>query len=458
MAWVTAFVSISHCSLAEVASQRLAGQAHGQRFNQVALALATSAIGVSILAYAALIGLFLLRPTMFGTLSPWLLLCAFIGLPWMIWEIYGTALLIICERIMLANIGLVLGRTVSILLVLLAVGALGWGVSGALLASVLGQMLVAAMPAWMVWRNWHASHGPVALKQELAGLFSGGVRLHLNAIGSMLMGSTSVIILNAKLGTAATGQFQMAQQLVTILLVLAQATTQMLYGRLGAVGVQGAWRLQRRLVPALSLLTLLAGGVAGALAPWWLPWVAGAGFADAVPLFQWLVPGLAVSAFSTLMAPQWIGRGLFLTASLCSLSPEVTAAFACCTTRSAAGCSETGAPFGRSGFRMNAATSRRMTPEFIHGSPGLRRVCSLWVPTRGAPEGVQPPAMLSAAHRAITRRCIRSVHSEEPPAPSTSMPTARLFGEKVLESAPGSRSRSRGAVPAWMRSKHALWV
>ena len=320
MAWVTAFVSISHCSLAEVASQRLAGQAHGQRFNQVALALATAAIGVSILAYAALIGLFLLRPTMFGTLSPWLLLCAFIGLPWMIWEIYGTALLIICERIMLANIGLVLGRTVSILLVLVAVGALGWGVSGALLASVLGQMLVAAMPAWMVWRNWHASHGPVALKQELAGLFSGGVRLHLNAIGSMLMGSTSVIILNAKLGTAATGQFQMAQQLVTILLVLAQATTQMLYGRLGAVGVQGAWRLQRRLVPALSLLTLLAGGVAGALAPWWLPWVAGAGFADAVPLFQWLVPGLAVSAFSTLMAPQWIGRGLFLTASLCSLS------------------------------------------------------------------------------------------------------------------------------------------
>ena len=278
MAWVTAFVSISHCSLAEVASQRLAGQAHGQRFNQVALALATAAIGVSILAYAALIGLFLLRPTMFGTLSPWLLLCAFIGLPWMIWEIYGTALLIICERIMLANIGLVLGRTVSILLVLLAVGALGWGVSGALLASVLGQMLVAAMPAWMVWRNWHASHGPVALKQELAGLFSGGVRLHLNAIGSMLMGSTSVIILNAKLGTAATGQFQMAQQLVTILLVLAQATTQMLYGRLGAVGVQGAWRLQRRLVPALSLLTLLAGGVAGALAPWWLPWVAGGWF------------------------------------------------------------------------------------------------------------------------------------------------------------------------------------
>ena len=151
-------------------------------------------------------------------------------------------------------------------------------------------MLVAAMPAWMVWRNWHASHGPVALKQELAGLFSGGVRLHLNAIGSMLMGSTSVIILNAKLGTAATGQFQMALQLVTILLVLAQATTQMFTGGLAR------WR-----AGGLAFATASGAGLVLAdLAGWWRRWRPGAlvaalgsraGFADAVPLFQWLCLG-----------------------------------------------------------------------------------------------------------------------------------------------------------------------
>ena len=72
----------------------------------------------------------------------------------------------------------------------------------------------------MVWRNWHASHGPSRWKQELAGLFSGGVRLHLNAIGLMLMGSPVSSSLNAKLGRRPP-TIPDGQQLVTILLVLA---------------------------------------------------------------------------------------------------------------------------------------------------------------------------------------------------------------------------------------------
>lgn len=321
LAWVATFVGIAHCSLAEVASQRLSGLAHEQRFRAVAMALVYACLALTVLAWVSAAVLWHLRQDMFGQLSAGLLALAFAYVPWMIWEIYGTALLIMSERIVLANISLVLGRTLSIVCVLLAVGVWDLGVTGVLLAGLAGQVLVSSGAIWLVWQRC-ARHLPSwpAIRAEFKPLLSGSARLHLNALGAMLLGSTSVLIINARLGAEATGQFQLAQQLIGVLLVAAQAAMQLLYGRLGAVGVDATWEIQRWMIFRVVGLTVLAGTVAALLAPWWLVWVAGPGFEDAVALFQMLVPGLIATSFATLMTPQWIGRGLFLTVSMTAIA------------------------------------------------------------------------------------------------------------------------------------------
>ncbi len=321
LAWVATFVGIAHGSLAEVASQRLSGHAHEQRFRVVAMALVCACLGLTVVAWVAAAVLWHVRPQMFGQLSAGLLVLAFAYVPWMIWEIYGAALLIMSERIVLANISLVLGRTLSIFCVLLAVGVWDLGVMGVLLAGLAGQVLVSSGAIWLVWQRC-ARHLPSwsVIRAEFKPLLWGSARLHLNALGAMLLGSTSVLIINARLGAEATGQFQLAQQLIGVLLVAAQAAMQLLYGRLGAVGVDAAWEIQRWMIFRVVGLTMLAGTAAALLAPWWLVWVAGPGFEDAVALFQMLVPGLIATSFATLMTPQWIGRGLFLTVSMTAIA------------------------------------------------------------------------------------------------------------------------------------------
>jgi O-antigen/teichoic acid export membrane protein len=65
--------------------------------------------------------------------------------------------------------------------------------------------------------------------------------------------------------------------------------------------------------------TALAGVLAAAgyfLAPLGVRLVAGERFLPSVPLFRALLPAFVGATFATVMASQWIGRGLFLQAAL----------------------------------------------------------------------------------------------------------------------------------------------
>ena len=79
LAWASAFVGIAHCSLAEVASQRLSGHAHEERFRTVAMALVYACLALSGIAWLVALLLWHLRPEMFGQLSPGLLALALLA-------------------------------------------------------------------------------------------------------------------------------------------------------------------------------------------------------------------------------------------------------------------------------------------------------------------------------------------------------------------------------------------
>ncbi|AQR65719.1 hypothetical protein BXU06_12160 [Aquaspirillum sp. LM1] len=321
LAWASAFVGIAHCSLAEVASQRLSGHAHEERFRSVAMALVYACLALSGIAWLVALLLWHLRPEMFGQLSPGLLALALAYLPWMIWEIYGTVLLVMSERIVLGNISLVLGRTVSITCVLLAVAVWDFGIVGVLLAGLAGQIVISSGGIWLVWRRC-AQYFPSwsAIRAEFKPLLSGSARLHLNALGAILLNTTGTLMIASTVGVREAGFFQLAQQLMNILLVVSQSASQVLYGRQGTLGPDGVWRLQRKMILLIVLLTMGMGLMVALSASYWLPWVAGPGYESAAPLLLALVPVLVFLSFSSIMASQWIGRGLFLSTSIITLT------------------------------------------------------------------------------------------------------------------------------------------
>jgi O-antigen/teichoic acid export membrane protein len=157
------------------------------------------------------------------------------------------------------------------------------------------------------------------MRAETLGLLTGGVKLHLNAVGSVLFSGTDVLLLHHFRGPVPTGYYQTAVQLTTMFLLVPQAATMILYSRVSADGPDRAWRVHRRVLAAIVGLMVVGCLAAYAAAPWVIPAFLGVRFVPSVSLFRWLLLGVVGMTFSTLLAPQWIGRGLFWQASLLTL-------------------------------------------------------------------------------------------------------------------------------------------
>jgi len=142
-------------------------------------------------------------------------------------------------------------------------------------------------------------------------LLSGGSKLHLNAIGAFLYTSTDVLIIDRYRGHAATGHYQMAVQMSSILLLIPQAAAMVMFGKVSQAGPDAFWASQKKIVFAVTAAVAGIAIAAAAVAPILIPLVAGKGYTPSVGVFQLLVLGLIGMAFTTLMGPQWIGRGLF---------------------------------------------------------------------------------------------------------------------------------------------------
>tara|TARA_R110002094_G_scaffold211871_2_gene182280 strand:- start:1224 stop:1634 length:411 start_codon:yes stop_codon:yes gene_type:complete len=72
----------------------------------------------------------------------------------------------------------------------------------------------------------------------------------------------------------------------------------------------------------IQVIALMGAAVlfVGGAASWWLVWIAGEEFLPTLDVFYWQLMAIAGMTLSTMMAPQWIGRGYFWQASLVTLT------------------------------------------------------------------------------------------------------------------------------------------
>jgi O-antigen/teichoic acid export membrane protein len=116
---------------------------------------------------------------------------------------------------------------------------------------------------------------------------------------------------------------------MNVALIVPQAAAMVLYGEVARLGPDNAWPANRRVL--LHLIPLMAVGALAAslLAPTLLPIVLGDHFSKSIPIFQLLAFALVGQTASALMAPQWIGRGLFWQASAITVTLGICNVIAC---------------------------------------------------------------------------------------------------------------------------------
>ena len=315
--WVNTAAMLASLSLGSVAMQRLAGCRDSARFGDVFHALLRFAWILAICAWGVMALLWLARGSaLFGNAPAWALALACLMLPCLVWEGYANALLTTIERLRVFNLSLVTGRSLMLLGLLCLAVLDGVTLAGVLAVSVLAQCWIAgySFPTLRARARQHQAAG--ASTTEGRALLHGGMRLHLNTVGTLALNMAGTLLIANMLGAREAGFFQLAQQLMTVLLVIPQSASLVIYGRQGELGPDGVWPLQRKMLLGVVALTAIAGLAMAMSAHIWLPWVAGPGYEPAIPLLLAMLPILVMLSFSSMMASQWIGRGLFLTASL----------------------------------------------------------------------------------------------------------------------------------------------
>src|SRR5207244_12714520 len=78
----------------------------------------------------------------YGDIPLYALILGFVTLPFLVWEQYGSALLMALGRISVYNRAEIVGRSVGIAMIVLLVLLAGAGISGALVALIIAQAMV----------------------------------------------------------------------------------------------------------------------------------------------------------------------------------------------------------------------------------------------------------------------------------------------------------------------------
>tara|TARA_R110001583_G_scaffold194666_2_gene366180 strand:+ start:615 stop:1892 length:1278 start_codon:yes stop_codon:yes gene_type:complete len=319
MTWVSTFATLVSLSLGQVAIHK-AAQCGGAGWLRVALstlllyATVVTAFGWSV----ALCLYWATQGALFGEVSAWLLVLGFIALPLIIFEQYVSSLLMTLEQLDIYNIFQVIGRTVGVAGTLALLLLASWGVASVLLGNLAGLLIILVGSTTYLYRRVDGWIRPSRI--DLLCYLQSGIKLHLNAIGTFLIIGADILMLNYFRGPEETAFYQLGAQIIGIMMILPQAASMVVFGKVASLGADRAWSNNRNML--IQVIALMGAAVlfVGGAASWWLVWIAGEEFLPTLDVFYWQLMAIAGMTLSTMMAPQWIGRGYFWQASLVTLT------------------------------------------------------------------------------------------------------------------------------------------
>jgi O-antigen/teichoic acid export membrane protein len=325
--WIGLLATFGHLSLGQVAIHRASKNPGSNWLPSVLGSLLFLAAASSVVIWLVLgIAFIYTGGAVFSGLTGNIILLTCAAFPLFLWEYNGSALLISQGRIGLYNLYLVIGRTLALALLVVIVYWGGYGVAGGLIATIVGQGAIVAGIFYGL--KSVTLQRPTFARSDVLEMLKGGAKLHLNAVGVIVFGTVDVLLLNRYRGPEEAAFYQIAVQLVAVMLVVPQSVAMVLYGRIAGSGADAVWPQHKRIVKLTLAAMTVGGAITWILAPILVNIVAGGAFTPAIEIFRWLLLALIGMTFSTTMAPQWIGRGLFIQASGITIAVGVVSALA----------------------------------------------------------------------------------------------------------------------------------
>ena len=329
LVWANVFYLCGYCSLNYVAMHHASVNPGDRSWVPATMGtLLVFAGGVSLLGWiVAAILWFSSGGSVFGAITPPVLIIAMSTLPFLILEQYANGLLLGIGRLDVYNRALVASKTI----VLVLVGVffyLRFGIASAVTATLIGQMGISLAGMPLVFR---AAGGVMRFDGALLRqMLKRGLQLHPSNAAMYLYAYSSVLLINHYLGAAQTGLYHMAMQLIDVMLVVPYAANLVLFSKSSAVGAAKVWPFQRRILAGMVVLMTVGCIAAALLAPVMIPLVAGKAFAPSVRIFRWLLIPVWVGTITAIMMPQWITRGYFVAISAVNVGAviiNITAGF-----------------------------------------------------------------------------------------------------------------------------------
>ncbi|HUR24798.1 MAG TPA: oligosaccharide flippase family protein [Candidatus Thermoplasmatota archaeon] len=319
MAVATLAAAMLHLSLGQVALHLL-----GQSVDRPALlkdmskTLVALSVGLGLAGWILVIVVhYATGGTAFKQVPTSLLVLAVAPLPALIWFSYAQAILQAKGEVRLHAILLTLGTLVSFCLVLFALLVLRLGVTGLVASALLSNYLLAGI--FVAAIRLRLSEG--AFKRSLAkDLLKGSAKLHTNTVAFTLIITSDILILSHFRPLAEVGNYQLALTLISLFALLPTAVTSTMLSQTTLRGPDASWDAQKRIIAATLGIVALAAVATYFLAPIVIPLLVGPAFDTSVPLLRIMLLSTLGSTLGMLLAPQFILRGMFLTASLQTLA------------------------------------------------------------------------------------------------------------------------------------------
>jgi len=203
MAWASLFATLGSISIGQVIVHHAAKQRDKTWVEPLFGVLLFITLLLTSFVWLVAAGLGYLKEDIYGTLPPWALHIGFLSVPFLIWQSYGSHLLISSGNLDYYNRAQVFASSVGFLFIVGALVLLDSGVAGALIATLMTTALISCIGMSKLWVL--AGEKIVVQTQGIRALVKDGLKLHLNAVGGVLLTVVNTLMINYYSNTEEVG-------------------------------------------------------------------------------------------------------------------------------------------------------------------------------------------------------------------------------------------------------------
>jgi O-antigen/teichoic acid export membrane protein len=310
--WVIFYATVCSLSLGQIAQHFLHTQKELKHLKEVYSSVFLLSIIGSGLGLVFMIVQRGILPASFGTLPILFLFIAFSALPFYVWEQNASLFLVAMDQLKTFNITLLVGKGFTLCLILLSVLSFSdrYTTIAAILASqAVGQILTAGSMYYFLWRRLRS---PTQFNKRLTHQFLKAVFLqHPSTIGGLVIFQSSILFLNAFSSQESVGVYQLAVQLISLLVIIPSATSYTFYDGIAKSSPDIFWAKQRTVSLQVFGIVIVSSLGLYYFAPTIISIIAGNEFTNSATVLRSLLPIVLGMTAAQLLVSQWVSRGIF---------------------------------------------------------------------------------------------------------------------------------------------------